>query len=146
MKTFDIDMCGMGPYIEHRNTPLYTYKDQLLPLKERLNLSFKMIALLRIIMNNINIAATTALQAIEKDARERAIQIGANVLMPNITPGQYQDNYFLYENKPLSNSRPEDELNYLEHQLKAINHEIGYFRQGNSLNFNLKKSFSLNQK
>ena len=105
-----------------------------------------MIALLRIIMNNINIAATTALQAIEKDARERAIQIGANVLMPNITPGQYQDNYFLYENKPLSTDRPEDELNYLEQRLKAIDHKIGYFQQGNSFNFNLKKSFSLNQK
>ena len=146
MKTFDIDMCGMGPYIEHRDTPLYAYKDQLLSLKERLNLSFKMIALLRIMMHNINIAATTALQAIEKNARERAIQIGANVLMPNITPGQYQDNYFLYDNKPLSESRPQDELHYLEQRLKTIGHEIGYFRQGNSLNFYLKKSFPLNQK
>ena len=66
--------------------------------------------------------------------------------MPNITPGQYQDNYFLYDNKPLSENRPQDELHYLEQRLKTIGHEIGYFRQGNSLNFYLKKSFPLNQK
>ena len=117
MKQFDIDMCGMGPYIEHHETPLYAYKDGLMPLKERFNLSLKMIAILRILMPDINIAATTALQTIEQNGRERAIQIGANVLMPNITPGKYRDNYFLYENKPVSGQSKEDDLKNLEKSL-----------------------------
>ncbi len=139
MKELDIDMCGMGPYIEHSDTPLYKYKNQVLPLNERLNLSIKMIALLRIIMPDINIAATTALQSIDKNARLKAIEYGANILMPNITPKKYRDDYFLYENKPLAAQSDEDELQALEESLKNINHSISYGVQGNSPRF--KKRF-----
>jgi len=135
MKNFDIAMCGMGPYIEHHETPLYAFKDSLMPLKERFNLSLKMIAILRILMPDINIAATTALQTIEQNGRERAIQIGANVLMPNITPKKYRDNYFLYENKPVSGQSKEDDLKNLKNSLEAINHQIGFGVQGNSKHF-----------
>ena len=138
MKQFDIDMCGMGPYIEHHETPLYAFKDSLMPLKERLNLSLKMVALLRILMPDINIAATTALQTIEKNGREQAIQIGANVLMPNITPRKYRDDYFLYENKPVSGQSEADDLKNLEKSLEAIGHQIGYGVQGNSKHFGKK--------
>lgn len=135
MKNFDIVMCGMGPYIEHHETPLFAYKDSLMPLKERFNLSLKMIAILRILMPDINIAATTALQTIEKNGREQAIQIGANVLMPNITPHNYRDDYFLYENKPVSNQSNEDDLKVLEKSLAEIGCRIGYGEQGNSRRF-----------
>ena len=135
MKNFDIVMCGMGPYIEHHETPLFAYNDSLMPLKERFNLSLKMIAILRILMPDINIAATTALQTIEKNGREQAIQIGANVLMPNITPRNYRDDYFLYENKPVSNQSNEDDLKVLEKSLAEIGCRIGYGEQGNSRRF-----------
>ncbi len=140
MKQFNIDMCGMGPYIEHADTPLYAHKSELLPLSERLNLGFKMVALLRLLMPDINIAATTALQTIDKFGRERAIEIGANVLMPNITPKHYRDDYFLYENKPVSQLSNEDDLKYLEKQLKDIGHEIGYFKQGNSMRYKKREN------
>lgn len=91
-----------------------------------------MVAVLRILMPDINIAATTALQSIDKNARIQAIQIGANVLMPNITPYKYRDDYFLYENKPVSEQRNEDDLDVLEKSLAAIGHKIGYGEQGNS--------------
>lgn len=132
MKELDIDMCGMGPYIEHHETPLYAEKGALLPLEERLRLGLKMVAVLRILMPDINIAATTALQAIDKDARMKAIEVGANVLMPNITPKKYRDDYFLYENKPISVQNDEDELQNLEAALAKIGHKIGYGVQGNS--------------
>jgi len=135
MQQFDIDMCGMGPYIVHAHTPLYAYHDQLQPLTERLRLGLRMIALLRILMPDINIAATTALQAISKEGRVQAIRIGANVLMPNITPVKYREEYFLYENKPLSARSDEEEVRYLDQRLRAIGHEIGYFLQGNSLHY-----------
>lgn len=135
MKNFDIVMCGMGPYIEHHETPLYQFKDELLPLEKRLNLALKMVAILRILMPDINIASTTALQSIEKNARMRAIQIGANVLMPNITPRKYRDDYFLYENKPVSDQSNEDDLKGLEKSLAEIGHRIGFGEQGNSIRF-----------
>ncbi|MFA7582081.1 MAG: [FeFe] hydrogenase H-cluster radical SAM maturase HydE [Proteiniphilum sp.] len=135
MKRFDIDMCGMGPYMEHTDTPLFAFREQLPSPGERFSLSLMMVSLLRILMPDINIAATTALQVIHKEGREQAILAGANVLMPNITPKQYRDDYFLYNNKPVSARSDDDELAALEQRLRAIDHEIGFFRQGNSLHF-----------
>jgi biotin synthase len=143
MRQIDIDMCGMGPYIEHPNTPLYAHRDKLLPLEERLHLSWKMVALLRLLMNDINIAATTALEAIDNNAREKAIAVGANVVMPNITPTSYRPGYLLYENKPLpaANDDGEGELKSLERRLRDMNHVIAYFQQGNSAHYG--KRFNL---
>ncbi len=135
MKDFDIDMCGMGPYLEHHKTPLWEYRHLLKPQKERLNLTLKMVALLRILMKDINIAATTAMQTIEPEGRIKAIQAGANVLMPNITPAQYRDNYFLYENKPKTFEAPEDHLPHLGKKLKTVNHTIYYGTWGDSKHF-----------
>lgn len=140
MKQMEIDMCGMGPYIEHAATPLWKEHYRLLPLGERLRLALRMIALLRILMPDINIAATTALQAIDKGGREEAILVGANVLMPNITPVRYRDDYFLYENKPLSARNDEEELDYLDERLQAIGHRIGYNLKGNSLRYGKRTS------
>ncbi|MBN2174436.1 MAG: [FeFe] hydrogenase H-cluster radical SAM maturase HydE [Bacteroidales bacterium] len=100
LKTLNVDMVGMGPYIEHKDTPLFESRDQLLPKKERLELSLLTISVLRILMPDINIAAATALDSLVDDGRLQAIRAGANVLMPNLTPLKYRENYFLYENKP----------------------------------------------
>ena len=100
LRGMDIDMVGMGPYLEHHETPLWERRGELLPQAERLRLGLHMVACLRLLMPDINIAATTALQAIDPEGRERALAIGANVLMPNITPLTNRANYQLYENKP----------------------------------------------
>ena len=100
LKQMDVDMVGMGPYIEHKQTPLYQFSKNLMPKAERLNLSLLMIAVLRILMNHINIASSTALDSLDSNGRLLAIKAGANVLMPNLTPVKYRENYFLYDNKP----------------------------------------------
>ncbi|MDE5638241.1 MAG: [FeFe] hydrogenase H-cluster radical SAM maturase HydE, partial [Odoribacter sp.] len=100
LKKIRIDMVGMGPYLEHESTPLYAYRSTLLPAQERLRLGIRMVACLRILMPHLNIAATTALQAIDPLGREKAIRAGANVIMPNTTPFSNRRNYKLYRNKP----------------------------------------------
>lgn len=135
MRTLDIDMCGMGPYIEHKETPLYESREELLPVQERFRLTLHMIAILRIMMPDINIAATTALQAIDKLGREKAIQVGANVLMPNITPGKYRDNYSLYENKPCTDENADDCKSCIDIRVQMVNHEVGYAGWGDSKRF-----------
>lgn len=102
MRDFDIDMCGMGPYIVSEGTPLAEHAGSLKPEIWRMNMTLKMIAILRLLMPDINIAATTALQAIDPDGRLRAIDAGANVVMPNLTPDDMKANYLLYNNKPMS--------------------------------------------
>lgn len=100
MRDFDIDMCGMGPFIEHSDTPLGSRGTDNLFLNERFNLTLRMIAVLRIIMKDINIVASTAMQTIDPAGREKAISCGANVVMPNLTPARYRSGYLIYEGKP----------------------------------------------
>ena len=135
MRDFDIDMVGLGPYIEHRDTPMFANREQLLPASERFQTSLKVIALLRIIMKDINIAAATAMQAIDPMGREKALMVGANVIMPNITPGKYRDNYKLYENKPCTDEEPEDCTKCLEARIHMAGDEIGYGEHGDSKHF-----------
>lgn len=140
MKEMDIDMCGMGPYIEHQDTPMWDQKDKLLPLEERFTLALKMIAILRLLMPDINIASATALQAIDPIGREKALKIGANIIMPNITPGLYRNDYKLYENKPCTDENASDCTNCLEARIKLSGNVIGYGEWGDSHHFKNRKN------
>ncbi len=135
MRDFDVDMVGMGPYIEHQETPLFHYRDRLLPIQERFNLALKMVTTLRILMKDINIAAATALQAIDPVGREKAVKVGANIIMPNITPGKYRNDYALYENKPCVDEEPEECKNCLDVRIQLADGEIGYGEWGDSKHF-----------
>ncbi|MDO9340636.1 MAG: [FeFe] hydrogenase H-cluster radical SAM maturase HydE [Bacteroidales bacterium] len=136
MKEFNIDMCGMGPYIEHADTPLIEHAENLLPLKERFDLTLKMIAIIRIMMRDINIVAATALQTIDPIGREKAVKIGANILMPNITPGKYRDSYKLYDNKPCTDDSAEDCQSCLEARVRLADAEVIYGEWGDSKHYN----------
>jgi biotin synthase len=134
-RDFDIDMAGMGPYIEHEDTPLYQYRNELLPLRERFLLSLKMVALLRLMMKNINIAATTAMQTIDPQGREKALLVGANVIMPNLTPVKYRQSYLLYQNKPCLDEEAEECMSCLEARIALAGDEVGYGEWGDSKHF-----------
>ena len=138
-KEFDIDMAGMGPYIEHEDTPLYQYRDQLMSKKERFDLSLKMVALLRIMMKDINIAATTAMQTLDKMGREKAIKVGSNIIMPNLTPVKYRESYLLYEDKPCIDEEASECKNCLEARIHISGAEIGYGEWGDSKHFKNRK-------
>jgi biotin synthase len=139
MKQFNIDMCGMGPYIEHADTPLISYSGDLLPLNERFDLTLKMIAIIRIMMKDINIVAATALQAIDPVGREKAIQIGANIIMPNITPGRYRDSYKLYDNKPCTDDSAEDCQSCLQARVSLADAEVVYGEWGDSRHYDERR-------
>lgn len=134
-KDLDIDMAGMGPFIEHKETPLYQYKEELMPLQQRFNLSLNMVALLRIIMKDINIAATTAMQAIDPQGREKALMVGANIIMPNLTPVKYREDYLLYEDKPCIDEEADECQNCLEARIRMAGAVIGYNEWGDSLHY-----------
>ena len=145
-KENDIDMIGMGPYLVHKQTPMANYQENLLAGKQRFSLSLNMIACLRILMENVNIAASTAMQTLNPFGRERAIEVGANIVMPNLTPLKYRKNYKLYEDKPSVNEDAEETKNQLEKRIFNINHTIGYDQWGDSVHFQLRtKNIKPNQ-
>jgi len=138
-RDIDVDMVGMGPYIEHQDTPLYQYRNEIASPQERLFLSLKMVAVLRILMKDINIAATTAMQAIDPLGREKALRAGANVIMPNLTPEKYRQDYLLYENKPCLDEEAETFKSRLEDRIAEAGGSIGYGEWGDSRHFHRRK-------
>lgn len=134
-KELDIDMCGMGPYLEHSETPLYAYRHLIPDQMRRLDLSLRMVALLRLLMPDINIAATTAMQAIVPDGRERAIMAGANVLMPNLTLSEVREDYQIYQNKPGVGEDAAISSSRTEQRLREMKIPIGYGQWGDSIHY-----------
>lgn len=137
LKNLDIDMCGMGPFLEHEQTPLFNHAT--IPLLKRFEFSLKMIALLRLAMPDINIAASTALQSVVPNGREQGILSGANVIMPNITPLHYRELYKLYKNKPGINQNIEDSITALSENINAIGHSLSLDEWGDSLHYKKEK-------
>ncbi|WP_300360749.1 [FeFe] hydrogenase H-cluster radical SAM maturase HydE [Fusobacterium sp.] len=135
-KENDIDMIGMGPYIIHEETPLgQEALGNILSDGKRFQLSLKMIALCRIYLKDINIAATTALHALDPLGREKGILAGANVIMPNATSKNIKPKYQLYRGKPNLNDDAIKGKLALEKSLKEVGEEVVYFKQGNSPHF-----------
>jgi len=132
----DFHMFGMGPYIEHEKTPLYEYRHLLASKEERFLLSLKMVAILRILMKDVNIAATTAMQAIDPMGREKAIKAGANIIMPNLTPVKYREDYLLYEGKPCLDEDAAKCSGCLTMRIKSTGNTVGFGEYGDSRHFN----------
>ena len=130
LKEQDIDMIGMGPYIVHKDTPLSKEEPYIISKEKRLELAFKMIAAVRIYLKDINIAATTALQTLDPNAREKGLLVGANVLMPNITDPKYRPSYILYDNKPCVDENRDICKGCLQRRIKGIGEVIGYNEWG----------------
>lgn len=135
MKELDVDMVGMGPYIEHTHTPLYDYRQQLWPIGRRFDVALNMIAALRLLMPDINIAAATALQAIDPMGREKALKIGANIIMPNITPSAHRKDYLLYENKPCTDEGADDCSNCITIRIEMAGKQVAFGEWGDSAHY-----------
>jgi biotin synthase len=135
IKNLDVDMVGLGPYVEHEATPLWQYRNQLLPTEKRFELSLKLVAILRILMPKINIAATTAMQTLHPQGRELALKIGANVMMPNLTPLKYREGYLLYQNKPGTDEDTDASLARLQQAIEGAGCIAAYGEWGDSLHY-----------
>ncbi len=90
---WQFDMIGLGPFIPHPETPLGAAPPG------GLSLTLRMLALSRLLLPQAHIVATTALGTIHPEGRERGLQAGANVMMPNCTPPPYRFQYELYPGK-----------------------------------------------
>ncbi len=130
----DVDMIGMGPYIPHQETPFANAIPDF-DVDAALELALKMIAVCRIFMPDINIASTTALQALNPTGREMGLLAGANIIMPNITDVKYRSAYQLYDGKPCLDENASLCRNCLEKRISAIGETIGYRQWGDSRHF-----------
>lgn len=87
------DMIGIGPFITHQDTPF-----REMPCGT-LELSLRMLAILRLMFPYALLPSTTALGTIDPSGRELGLQSGGNVVMPNLSPVKVREKYAIYDNK-----------------------------------------------
>jgi len=137
----DVDMIGMGPFIYHSNTPMYNPKKNTKEFKNsNYQLSLKMIGIARIVLKDVNIASTTALQAIKPFGREAGLQWGANVIMPLLTPPKHRKEYQLYEGKPCLDEIASECFDCNIKRIESIDRIIAKDEWGDSKHFLNKKN------
>lgn len=112
------EMIGIGPFLPHHDTPFADQK------KGDLELTLFIIGLLRLMMPNSLIPATTALGTINPKGREMGILAGANVVMPNLSPVRVRKKYELYDNKICTGDEAAECRFCLENRMKDIGYEL----------------------
>ncbi len=113
-KEIDADMIGIGPFISHPDTPLKDSENG------NFTLALKVMALTRILLKNVNIPATTAMETLNPNGRIIALQSGANVVMPNVTEQEYRPKYEIYPDKVCMNEAPSHCRKCIEAKIKSI--------------------------
>ncbi len=122
LQEFKPHMVGIGPFIPHSDTP-FAKEPQ-----GSLNLTLFLLALIRIMLKNVLLPATTALGTIAPDGRELGILSGANVVMPNLSPQSVRSKYMLYNNKISTGCEAAECVNELKSQITAIGYDISIHR------------------
>lgn len=118
IKDLQPEMIGIGPFISHKDTPFANFENG------KLELTLFLIGILRLIIPNALIPATTALGTINSKGRELGILAGANVIMPNLSPIGVRKKYLLYDNKICTGEEAAESNFLLRNQMKKIGYEI----------------------
>ena len=111
-------MVGLGPFIPHHATPL---KDFPAGSTERTLLC---LSIVRLLLPNVLLPATTALATIDGDGRIKGMNAGCNVVMPNLSPLEDRSKYLLYDNKATSGEEAAESLRALREHLAAAGYEV----------------------
>lgn len=122
VEEFRPEMCGVGPFVPHRDTPLGRFP------AGSAEKTCLLLSILRLIHPPMLIPATTALGTVAEDGRERGILAGANVVMPNLSPTSVRSKYELYDNKVHSAAESAQCLEDLSRRLEAIGFHVAVGR------------------
>jgi biotin synthase len=111
-------MVGIGPFISHHDTPFADKQNG------SVELTLFMLGLLRLMLPNLLIPATTALGTISENGREKGILAGANVIMPNLSPNDVRKKYLIYDNKINTGIESAEGLEQLKAQMQKIGYRV----------------------
>jgi biotin synthase len=118
LKELAPQMVGIGPFLPHHETPFAGEE------KGSMELTLTLISILRLMLPNALIPATTALGTIHSNGREEGILSGANVVMPNLSPTSVRKNYELYDNKICTGDEAAECRFCLDRRMKKIGYEL----------------------
>ncbi len=112
LKNLQPEMVGIGPFIPHADTEMKHCKSG------DLKTVILILAMVRLLLPKVLLPATTALSTIDSEGRKKGLNAGANVIMPNLTPGIYREDYSLYNEKMITGSESVEELELIKKQLE----------------------------
>ena len=118
IEEFQPDMCGIGPFIPHKDTRFSGEK------AGSVKLTCYLLSLIRLIHPSVLLPATTALGTLDPQGREKGMLSGANVVMPNLSPLSVRKKYELYNNKISTGQESAQGLEELKIRMKTISHEV----------------------
>ncbi|MBQ7217554.1 MAG: [Synergistaceae bacterium] len=115
---FRPEMCGIGPFIPHKDTPFRDWQ------AGTLEMTCYLLSIIRLIYPPVLLPATTALGTIDPMGREKGIMSGANVVMPNLSPVNVRKKYELYDNKICTGEESAQCRECLNRRMQAIGYEV----------------------
>ena len=118
IQDFQPEMCGIGPFIPHKDTA-FAHE-----LPGSAALTCRLLSVIRLIKPNILLPATTALGTVHPQGRELGIQAGANVVMPNLSPTDVRKKYALYDNKICTGEESAQCKDCLNARMRSIGYEV----------------------
>lgn len=118
LKSFSPHMCGIGPFIPHRDTPFADRESG------SVRLTLVLLSIIRLMLPRVLLPATTALGTIDGKGREKGVLHGANVVMPNLSPTEHRADYSLYDNKICTGDEAAECIKCLSGRMKSIGYEI----------------------
>jgi len=131
IEEFSPHMCGVGPFIPHKDTPFKNYN------AGDAELCCYLLSIIRLIKPNILLPATTALGTVKNDGREKGILSGANVIMPNLSPLSVRKKYALYDGKISTGDESAQSLYNLKKSMNSIGYTVVVSR--GDINTNIKE-------
>ena len=118
LKKLQPQMCGIGPFIPHKDTAFRDFS------QGSLELTLTLLAVIRLMHPRILLPATTALGTIHPQGRELGILHGANVVMPNLSPLEHRKDYAIYDNKICTGDEAAECIRCLSVRMKRIGYKI----------------------
>lgn len=118
LKELDPHMVGIGPFISHKDTEFKDFENG------SVDKTLFLLSVIRLMLPNVLLPATTALGTLAKDGREKGIMAGANVIMPNLSPEDTREKYSLYDNKLSTGCEAAENLEKLKKEIKITGCEI----------------------
>ena len=125
VKEFEPAMCGIGPFIPHKDTPLRTYEHG------SLEKTVICLAIVRLLLPKVLLPATTALSSIDPKGREEGLKAGGNVIMPNLSPMSVRKKYSLYDNKAYILDEDAEYRTMIEKKINEAGFEVEVSRGDN---------------
>ncbi|MHB1042210.1 MAG: [FeFe] hydrogenase H-cluster radical SAM maturase HydE [Eubacteriales bacterium] len=119
LRRMEVEMAGIGPFIPNRQTPLGNCPGGALEL------TLKTLAAARLVMPETHLPATTSVSTIDPLGRMKALQCGANVIMPNMTPAKYRISYTLYPGKTGLADTPEESYAKAAAMVESVGRRVG---------------------